>query len=799
MKQISFFLILMCLLSLETFSNSDSCRFKISGIVLDSSSKKPLSFAVITELNTGQSTTSDAKGAYAFENLCSEQVVLKCYYLGYEKISIHLRCSPNQNILLKQSTEELKEVIVSGERKNMEGIKSISLESFDPKTLGERNMQSLATVLSEAEGISFASTGNNVQLPIIHGLYGNRVLILNNGFKHGFQNWGSDHAPEIDMNAAEYINIIKGAAGVRFGPDALAGAILIEADALSLNRSFHGNARSLFESNGNALGTSFKVGAGKEKYSYHFGGKFYKSGDRNAPNYLLTNSGIQEEAFHAGFRYRPNGIVNFKVNYSFVNQDLGILRASVASSGNALSRAINSNEPLFIRDFSYNIKEPNQLVQHHLASFEMDYWLAEDNHINLKIGQQLNKRKEFDVRRNAERPIIDLDLYTNDVQLTWHHPKFLALNGLMGIQYFFQDNTNNPGTFTTPFIPNYNSNRASAFVVETLERGANSFDFGIRYDFEYSIVSGRDQSQAIFNTEYQYSNFTASAGFVRQISSNLSLRSNLGTAWRSPNMAELFSFGQHEFRTQFGLLRFYQNEEGEFKTDKVLDFNENPVAAENSFKWINEFEWFSGKNRMKITAYSHYIKNFIYDKPLGLIGTIRGPMPAFIFAQTDALFLGSDFTFQRKHAYNLESNFGLSYLWSRDIGENQVLINQPPISMNYRLKYEQSNFWKFDKVHFQVHPNYTFRQFQAPEVIAPESFIEGTASINPDAKIFDFKEAPDSYFLIHTSAGAQKGALAINLEVRNILNHSYRDYLNQLRYFADEMGRNFIISIQYQF
>jgi len=98
--------------------------------------------------------------------------------------------------------------------------------------------QTLASVISEVEGVSFASVGSNVQLPVIHGLYGNRVLILNNGLKHGFQNWGTDHAPEIDIASANRVTIVKGAAGVRYGPEALGGAIIVEADPLTLRNPF---------------------------------------------------------------------------------------------------------------------------------------------------------------------------------------------------------------------------------------------------------------------------------------------------------------------------------------------------------------------------------------------------------------------------------------------------------------------------------------------------------------------------------------------------------------------------------
>ena len=100
----------------------------------------------------------------------------------------------------------------------------------------------------------------------------------------------------------------------------------------------------------------------------------------------------------------------------------------------------------------------------------------------LLLSQQINQRQEFDVRRNADLPIIDLELHTTDIQLMWDHPSFGSLEGKVGLQYFSQNNDNNPGTQTTPFIPNYNTHRFSAFVIESIQKGNNTYEFGLRLD-----------------------------------------------------------------------------------------------------------------------------------------------------------------------------------------------------------------------------------------------------------------------------------------------------------------------------
>jgi iron complex outermembrane receptor protein len=81
--------------------------------------------------------------------------------------------------------------------------------------------------------------------------------------------------------------------------------------------------------------------------------------------------------------------------------------------------------------------------------------------------------------------------------------------------------------------------------------------------------------------------------------------------------------------------------------------------------------------------------------------------------------------------------------------------------------------------------------------VSPEELIEGQVEISSDSEIFDFKDAPDGYFLLDLSYKFKLSQIECNLIVQNVLNSSYRDYLNNMRYFADERGRNFLFTINY--
>lgn len=792
-------LLLLCL-AFGLLAQEAICDFSVEGTILDVETKEAIPFVTVKVKGTDRVVLSDLEGNFIIKNLCSENntLIISCFGYCDSECEDHHQHGKSPHIYLTQDVVNLGAVTIEAERIREEGTTSLAQTSLSKESLSNISIESLAEALAKVEGVSVVSTGSNVQIPVIHGLYGNRISILNNGLKHGFQNWGSDHAPEIDIAAAHNVTILKGAAGVRYGPEALGGAINVKTNPLHLNEPFYTDVHTSYQSNGRGFGASLETGKATEKLSYFVGGKFNKIGDLHAPDYSLTNSGKQEVAANAGLRYYARDW-DFKVHYSFVDQELALLRSSIADSGNAFTRAINSKEPTFIRPFSYEIGEPNQQTQHHLGKAEVKWSYSDHGNLTFRFGSQLNHRKEFDVRRNIEKPIIDLTLLTNDYQIEWKHPDWKKLDGIIGLQLFTQNNDNNPGTGTTAFIPNYNSTRFSAFVIENLKMDKHTFEVGVRFDFENNDIRGRESNQDLFFDNYNFSNITASVGYIKEISESTTFRTNIGTAWRTPNIAELFSFGHQGFSANFGLLRYQINDEREIRTNEIGILSDSNVLPEVGYKFINEIRTIKDKSKYTLTAYGHYLENYIFERPIGLTGTVRGPLPVFITDQANAAFLGADITWQQDWSKALDGTFSLSYLWSRNIEKGEPLIEQPPIRVNYDLEWNTPAFWGAESSTLSISPTYTFRQFDAPRTVSPEDIIDQTEIITFDSEIFDFRDAPDSYFLLNTSWKVQWKKLGASISVNNVLNNSYRDYLNSLRYFADEPGLNVLISLNYSF
>ena len=201
----------------ELCAQAASCDFSMDGTILDVETKEPIPFVTVKVKGTERVVLSDIDGNFRIDNLCSDDntLIISCFGYCDSECEDHHQHGKSPHIYLTQDVLNLDAVTIEAYRIRVEGTATLAQITLDKEALKSTPIQSLGSAISAVEGVSIVSTGSNVQRPVIHGLFGNRISILNNGLRHGFQNWGSDHAPEIDIASSHNITILKGAAGVR--------------------------------------------------------------------------------------------------------------------------------------------------------------------------------------------------------------------------------------------------------------------------------------------------------------------------------------------------------------------------------------------------------------------------------------------------------------------------------------------------------------------------------------------------------------------------------------------------------
>lgn len=793
----SLFLALLCVgICWQTLLAQD-CNFSIEGRILDLSSQKALAFVSVGIKGTDVGMVSDSEGNFSFKQLCKKEYDLVISSLGYKSITHHHDFHHDFiEIYLAPDTFALASVVIEAERSRT-NMESLSSQSIRGMALEKVSTGSLGEVASSIAGVSMVTTGQNISKPVIHGLHSNRILLINNGVRHEFQNWGIDHAPEIDPSMIGSLQVVKGAATVRYGSDALGGVILVDQEPVELSSPLKGKFALTGKSNGQSGEGTMALSKGFKWLGLYGGASYVKQGDLHAPDYMLTNTGKEETGYYGGFRLHPFAELDIEGFYSHFKQDLGILRGSVFGNLEDLQRALDSDVPLYTQPFSYDIAQPHLTSSHDLykakASFVKEKFSAQ-----IQYGYQVNERKEFGVRRGDD-PNINLVLKTESLDADIRHPELGPISGKIGFQWMKQANDNLPGTSTVPFIPNYDSKRYGAYLIENLNWGKNTLELGLRFDyFEVDIV-GREPDNTIYRNSLLYRNVSGTLGYIHKFDEKKIFRSNFGTAWRPPNVAELYRFGQHSFFLEYGLWRYTVNEEFDFITtsEGILTEADRPVPTEVGYKWINSFEYNLDKFQLEFTGYINYIENFIYSKPAGFTRTPRGYFIYFIYDQADALLWGGDLSIFYQHNTKFNSTLKASYLQMQDI-----FAEQPPPNIAYSFSY-LPKIKGTEQNELSISFDYFFEQKQHPRILSVDDFLyaaqNGISRFTEDASNFDILAPPPAYLLTDVAWRSTVGNFELGLQVKNIFNVRYRSYTDRLRYFSNGLGRNMILQLKYSF
>lgn len=198
---------------------------------------------------SSQSTNSKKDGSFIFNNIPNGPAKVYVTYLGYQSIDTIIEVIGNLQIdfRMKQKTEQLEEVVLKHKENYFNH--SVLEQNIKEKVIEKFSSQSLGNVLKEVSGVTILKSGSTIVKPVINGLHSNRVPVFNNNVKLEDQQWGTEHAPNFDVNAAGKITVLKGASGLQYSGDAIGGIVIIEPLSVKKDTLF-GKTIMTAESNG---------------------------------------------------------------------------------------------------------------------------------------------------------------------------------------------------------------------------------------------------------------------------------------------------------------------------------------------------------------------------------------------------------------------------------------------------------------------------------------------------------------------------------------------------------------------
>ena len=507
--------------------------------------------------------------------------------------------------------------------------RSVSVVEGDE--LDARRGQTLAETLDGLPGVTTLSTGPTIGKPVVRGLHSDRVVILEDGVRQESQAWGGEHAPEIDPFAAGRIEVIRGAAGVEIGAGAIGGAVKLNARDLPTTPGVSGQLSMQAFSNSGQGAASLVVEdapASWNGFAWRAQGSLRRAGDARTPDVVIANSAFAEASGHLTLGY-TRGDTEIDAHVKRYAAELGIYRGSHFGTFTDLQAIIERGgpDPDWNYGFGYGIAAPKQVVTHDVASIHGHTTLW-GGHLDAQVAAQRNRRREFDAHRrfgdgDPESAAFDLGLDTQSLDVAFTPAPGRRVVGKVGVQARTQLNKN---AASGTLVPNYRAYDGGLFGHLTFAASdALTLEAGARLDGR--IVNAFPYQRATRSYERDarsYGGGALAVGALQTLGRSWSLGVNAGSAWRPPNVAELYSDGVHHGTAMFEI------------GDAALD-------PEHSLDMSATVRHESRAASAEVSVYVNHIFDYVYalDRPEPTV-TIRGTFPTLVYAHTDARLAGLD-------------------------------------------------------------------------------------------------------------------------------------------------------------
>ncbi|PHN02644.1 TonB-dependent receptor [Flavilitoribacter nigricans] len=755
--------------------SAQSCNLTIKGRVINAETGEPIPYANIIIRSENIGTVSDDQGNYVLTDLCAGDYTVVCSRIDCDHAEHHLSVENGavlvQDFRLQPNSIELGTVEVTGEAVHLHSISGE--DQLNQAEMAGTQGINLGESLEKLPGVNTLKTGSSIAKPVVQGMSGQRILIMNNGVRLEGQQWGLEHAPEIDPFVAEKLTVIKGAGGLRYGADALGGVILVEPKALPTAGGLHGvvNLAGFSQGRTGLASGILETSVGKKlPISARIQGTVKRGGNMRTPDYFLENTGLEEYNYSWALGTKKE-TWSAELYYSSFFSKLGIFSGAHIGNLTDLQNAIEREEPLQTGDFTYELGRPLQRIAHELFKAKFGLKTGNIGTLSLQYARQFNRRQEFDAHsgygtppESLDDPEIEFEVTTHSSEIDWEHKPIGNLRGHIGAQLISQVNTTDRGAL----IPNYENLTAGVYWIERWRHYPSPFELegGLRYDIRQMDVGmqGRDS----IGQSLDFANFSGALGLIFKQPA-WRARLSVGTAWRAPHVNELYSDGVHHGSASF-------------ESGNASLTQERALNTSLGFDWQPENRPF----RAGLNLYYNQISNYIFLEPSAEpVLTIRGAFPAFEYQQADARIMGLDARASWDLNGQLQWSAQTSLLrgWNRDLEDHLVFM--PADRVSTALRYQFGTKEAASNAPFiRLNASQVFRQSRTP--------AKG-----------DYAPAPPAYLLLDLEAGTTlnlgRQPVELGLSVFNLMNTRYREYLNRFRYFADEIGRNVSLRIKVPF
>ena len=641
----------------------------------------------------------------------------------------------------------------------------------------------LGSLLEKLPGVSNAAFGAGVGRPVIRGMSGSRVKILQNGTDTSdLSAMSSDHSPMAEPSAGEQVEIVYGPATLLYGGGAIGGVVNVIDGRIHeiVIPGMNGQVSAKHSTVDDGQHLEAVVDFGKGNWNLHLDGftreasdyASGESGDIPAGN----NSGTIENSDTSG----SGGAVGL----SWANGRNGFIGGSISTLeyDYAVPNLDGESFRVTPEQIRYDLKGAwtplTGVIEEWRSELTFnDYEHAETGHRN----------------DDANAPFVDIGLFDKE---TWEfvtrlrHAEIGGWHGHAGVQYtrqnlelchdhsgcegipsfnddwdgnigFNLENSDREGDLyghDTP-MPLTETEQVGVFIVEHRDTSFGSLELGARVDqvtvsADPSSIDPLWRQDDRYYDDYTFTPTTLSAAGTWLLDETQRIGLSIARAQRAPEAPELFWNGDHHATFAFQL----DNPDLDVETAHTIDIN-----------WI----WNTDDSEVRLATYYYQFKDYIYNDLKGVTDPFHGN-DVYRHEQEDATFTGAEASWSQQLSENWAFDMSADIVSARLV-DGGSLPRTPPASLLMGLDWMSS-------------------QWEARAEIRAVAEQTETAENEDNSDGFLMVNASVGYLFMMPSS-----ELTVSLDGRNLTDQYAVNHVSYLKRAAPLPGRDIRLGLRWAF
>ena len=625
----------------------------LAGHVVDAESGGGVGWTTVVIEGLQRARVSDAGGFFFFPNLPPGTHVLQSLHVGYHEARFEVEVvagdTTHVDLAIGHHPLELKTILIEGES----GRPLSPLETpevvFSGSVLRQNLSRTIAETIDYEPGIAQRSMGPAPARPVLRGLGGDRLLVLEDGERTGdLSASSSDHAVAIEPLTTERIEVVRGPRTLLYGANALAGVVNVVRGYVPSERpkGLGGSFTWQGESVNGALAAGLSLEQGLGSLALRADGSLRNAGDIGTPRGTLPNTDIRTGNASVGISMvQPWGHAG--VSGSLYDSDYGI-----------------PPDPLGGHPHGVSIELERQHFEGRGELLSGPDWLQR---LELRHAFSRYKHSEFEVNQ-----VLGLEF-----GVLSHHSSVLAhllplgplRNGAMGLWYEYR----NYAAAGLDFTPPAEEYAGALFTYQEVERGPWSANAALRADVRR--VEPREEKDSRTVGRIRTRDFaglsTGLSGHYRA-GHGLTLGATLMRTFRAPGIEELFSEGPH--------LAAYAYEVGN-----------GDLGSERGLGLELFADYHREESHIHLALFRNAIDGYIFPKNSGAPSLRRADLFLYRMVGEQVLMHGFEATVDWHLGRHWKTASTLSYVRGRlaDLG-GEPLPRLPPLQSRISLAWEPS-------------------------------------------------------------------------------------------------------------